>query len=80
MTEQERIILENCHIHYENDTLEKEIALRVITETRKQFKGHLEKKRAEKSLGSPMEEYGMGYKDGIDYILDEIINELSKED
>lgn len=41
-----------------------------------QFKEYLEKKKTEKSLGSPMEEYGMGFKDGIDYIIEEIIEEL----
>ena len=45
-----------------------------------QFKEYLEKKRKEKSLGIPIEEYGMGFKDGIDYILDEIIKELFGEE
>lgn len=48
-------------------------------EERAEIKEYLEKKKAEKSLGNPIEEYGMGFKDGIDYILDEILDELFKK-
>lgn len=56
-----------------------EAALRAAEWKDQQLKEYLEKKRMEKSLGSSIEEYGMGFKDSIDYILDEIINELFKE-
>jgi hypothetical protein len=83
MTEQERVILERCCINYENDTLEKEIAIRVIAEMRKQFNEYLEKKK-ERELNkkdrystSVSEENYYGYRAAL---IAEIINELFGEE
>lgn len=45
-----------------------------------QFKEYLEKKRENNSASCFMEEYGQGIQDGIENILEEIINEFFKED
>ena len=84
MTNEEKAILEKCGIHYENDTLEKEIALRVITETRKQFKEFLEKKHKKYTtalsiaLQKNLTQEAAVY-DKIQCLLLEIINEHFKE-
>lgn len=44
-----------------------------------QLKEYLEKKREHNSASCFMEEYGQGIQDGIENILEEIINEFFKE-
>ena len=81
MTDEERRMCDEFLIHYENDTLEKELVLKAARWKDRQFKEYLEKKMLYASFVTPLDKKKDIQRKEIETdIYYKIINELFKEE
>ena len=81
MTDEERLMCDEFLIHYENDTLEKELVLKAARWKDRRFKEYLENKMLYASFVTPLDKKKDIQRKEIETdIYYKIINELFKEE